>query len=80
MGARVDIASIGRGPAARTGSSTTGSSGSQPGGKGGASEPGSHSTQRLNPSLNHSVRPDRERLQRTPLWTASLVAAPGALT
>jgi hypothetical protein len=36
------------------------------GGKGGASEPGDHTTQRLIPSLNHNVRPDTERRQRTP--------------
>jgi hypothetical protein len=80
MGARVAIAFGGGGPPVRTGSSGTGSSRSQLGGKGGASEPGSHSTQRFNPSLNQSVRPDGERLQRTPLWTTSLVGVPPALT
>jgi hypothetical protein len=80
MGARVDIASVGGGPPVGTGSSGTGSSDSQLGGKGGASEPGSHNTQRLKPSLNHSVRPDGERLQRTPRWTTSSVGFPAALT
>jgi hypothetical protein len=71
---------MGGGPAIGAGSLGTGSSGSQLGGKGGASEPGSQSTQRLKPSLNHNVRPDCERLQRTPRWTTSLVGAAPALT
>ncbi|HUC14282.1 MAG TPA: hypothetical protein VMS00_07500, partial [Acidimicrobiales bacterium] len=72
--ARVDIAFVGGGVAAEAGSSV-----SQLGGNGGASEPGSHRAQRCRPSLNHRVRPDGERLQRTPRWTTSLVGAPSGL-
>ena len=54
MGARVDIALGGGGVAV-----ATGSSGSQLGGKGGASEPGSHRTQRLKPVVEPQCPPRR---------------------
>src|ERR1700678_3584600 len=81
MGARVDIASVGGGPSAWASAepaaaepASTGSGTSKLGGNGGASEPGAQSTQRRRPSLNQSVRPEADRLQRTPRWTTSPVA------
>jgi hypothetical protein len=43
----------------------------QAGGKGGASAPGRHSTQRPSPSLYQLRRPPADRRQRTPRWATS---------